>query len=163
MSNVLQLKRNTATAGKIPSTLAVGELATNAVDATLFVGANSGVVQIGGSQVDNSISSSVIARAPSQAAVWSYVNRRKTVAVTANYSVVADDYFIVSDATSAITITLPSASSVAGQELFIKRRGSGVVTVSGTNLDGGTTAKLNAPKGFDALWLIAQGGAWNLG
>ena len=65
--------------------------------------------------------------------------------ITATYLVKEEDYLI--DVTgNTVTVTLPTAVGVNGQNYVIKNRGTGVVTVATTSsqtIDGANTKSLN--------------------
>jgi hypothetical protein len=82
-------------------------------------------------------------------------------AVSSSTVLTGSDYFIASDASGPINLTLPDPTTNAGQELWIKRRGAGAVTLIGT-VDGGTNAVMNSIAN-QAVFLFAQGAQWNVG
>jgi hypothetical protein len=90
---------------------------------------------------------------------------KPVISVTADYNVLDTDYFIVSDATTNILITLPDPSVLDGLEIWIKRRQSGIVTVGTASgkIDGNSQAILSGPLLYDSIFLIAQGGEWHIG
>ena len=79
--------------------------------------------------------------------------------ITATYLVKEEDYLI--DVTgNTITVTLPTAVGVNGQNYVIKNNGSGVVTVattSGQTIDGASTKSL---KNNDSIEVISDGSNW---
>lgn len=83
---------------------------------------------------------------------------------TSNYTLSSTDTVIFADATSGnVTITLPTASSIAGYRFYIKRvDGSGntcSVARSGSDtIDGQTSVSL--PQQYTSLTLVSDGSAW---
>ena len=79
--------------------------------------------------------------------------------ITATYLVKEEDYLI--DITgNTITVTLPTAVGVNGQNYVIKNRGTGVVTVATTSsqtIDGANTKSLN---NNDSIEVISDGSNW---
>lgn len=79
--------------------------------------------------------------------------------ITATYLVKEEDYLI--DVTgNTVTVTLPTAVGVNGQNYVIKNNGSGVVTVattSGQTIDGANTKSLN---NNDSIEVISDGSNW---
>ena len=79
--------------------------------------------------------------------------------ITATYLVKEEDYLI--DVTgNTVTVTLPTAVGVNGQNYVIKNNGSGVVTVattSGQTIDGASTKSL---KNNDSIEVISDGSNW---
>lgn len=79
--------------------------------------------------------------------------------ITATYLVKEEDYLI--DVTgNTVTVTLPTAVGVNGQNYVIKNRGTGVVTVATTSsqtIDGANTKSLN---NNDSIEVISDGSNW---
>ena len=79
--------------------------------------------------------------------------------ITATYLVKEEDYLI--DVTgNTVTVTLPTAVGVNGQNYVIKNRGMGVVTVATTSsqtIDGANTKSLN---NNDSIEVISDGSNW---
>ena len=84
--------------------------------------------------------------------------------INANYNVGVNDYLI--DVTgNTVTVTLPTAVGVNGQNYVIKNRGTGVVTVATTSsqtIDGSNSKSLNNNDGIEIIsdgsnWIIAAG------
>ena len=79
--------------------------------------------------------------------------------ITATYLVKEEDYLI--DVTgNTVTVTLPTAVGVNGQNYVIKNRGTGVVTVATTSsqtIDGASTKSL---KNNDSIEVISDGSNW---
>ena len=84
--------------------------------------------------------------------------------ITATYLVKEEDYLI--DVTgNTVTVTLPTAVGVNGQNYVIKNRGTGVVTVATTSsqtIDGSNSKSLNNNDGIEIIsdgsnWIIAAG------
>lgn len=79
--------------------------------------------------------------------------------ITATYLVKEQDYLI--DITgNTVTVTLPTAVGVNGQNYVIKNRGTGVVTVatfSSQTIDGANTKSLN---NNDSIEVISDGSNW---
>ena len=82
--------------------------------------------------------------------------------ITATYLVKEEDYLI--DVTgNTVTVTLPTAVGVNGQNYVIKNRGTGVVTVATTSsqtIDGANTKSLN---NNDSIEVISDGSNWIIG
>ena len=84
--------------------------------------------------------------------------------INATYTVGTNDYLI--DVTgNTVTVTLPTAVGVNGQNYVIKNRGTGVVTVATTSsqtIDGSNSKSLNNNDGIEIIsdgsnWIIAAG------
>ena len=79
--------------------------------------------------------------------------------ITVTYLVKEEDYLI--DVTgNTVTVTLPTAVGVNGQNYVIKNRGTGVVTVATTSsqtIDGANTKSLN---NNDSIEVISDGSNW---
>jgi hypothetical protein len=84
------------------------------------------------------------------------------VAKTGMYSIGANDHVI--DCTSGtFTVTLPTASGVAGQEYVIKNSGTGTITVATTSaqtIDGQSTYTLTVQ--YSALTVMSDGANWKI-
>jgi hypothetical protein len=82
--------------------------------------------------------------------------------ITVTYLVKEEDYLI--DVTgNTVTVTLPTAVGVNGQNYIIKNRGTGVVTVATTSsqtIDGANTKSLN---NNDSIEVISDGSNWIIG
>jgi len=81
------------------------------------------------------------------------------VAKTASYPLTISDYTVECTANS-FTVTLPTASGIAGRIYNIKNTGTGIITVIGTGvemIDGELTQTLNQ---WDSLQIQSNGSNW---
>jgi hypothetical protein len=81
---------------------------------------------------------------------------------TEDYQATVDDGVIIMSSAAAIDCTLPSAATMEGKRLTIKRAGAEVVTVfalSGETIDGADRQELSSD--YDSITVISDGGsAW---
>jgi len=83
---------------------------------------------------------------------------------TANYTATDTDSVLICDASSgALTVTLPSASGIAGRQYTIKRinTGTNVVTIaaaSGETIDGAASVDLGSQ--YDVITVVSDGSNW---
>ena len=84
--------------------------------------------------------------------------RLATSAITADYTVTSNNYFLACSGT--LTNTLPSAPDNPGQIFVIKNTGTGIVYIySSDGID--TVAYQTLPSQFDSVNLISDGTSWN--
>jgi hypothetical protein len=94
---------------------------------------------------------------------WSDANF-STSTKTSNYTLSSTDTVIFADATSGnVTVTLPTASSIAGYRFYVKRiDGSAntcsVARSSSDTIDGQTSVSI--PQQYTSLTLVSDGSAW---
>jgi hypothetical protein len=97
---------------------------------------------------------------------WGTVNGTFTTSTqTSNYTITSTDTVVFADASSAnVTITLPTASGLAGYRFYVKRvdsSGSNSVSIarsSSDTIDGQTSVTLSLQ--YMAIGLISNGSAW---
>ncbi len=77
--------------------------------------------------------------------------------LTGNYTATVNDFAIFNKTGSDYTVTLPTASSNTGKVFFIKRVGSGDVTVN--NVDGQNITLNNT---YESLLVISNGSSWSI-
>ena len=89
-----------------------------------------------------------------------YIETKSQVTtVTAEYTIVLSDVFILCNGT--FTVYLPQASTASGQKFYIKNIGTGIITVDGYNtetIDDATTATLESK--YEAINVYSNGSEW---
>lgn len=84
-----------------------------------------------------------------------------TITVTGNYTVLASDYTILCSASSAFSVTIPSATTNIGRVLQIKKTDSTntQVTITGSqNIDNSNNLIITEP--YTAVTLQSDGTQW---
>ncbi len=86
------------------------------------------------------------------------------VSKTTNYTATTSDYFIACDSSGgSFTITLPTAASIAGFHLYVKKIDSSgnTVTIDGNSsetIDGAATKIINTQ--YETIGIISNGASW---
>lgn len=79
--------------------------------------------------------------------------------ISASFTLTNQYKYIICNNTTNITVTLPTPSGYAGKDFNIKRKNTGLVTISGT-IDGASSILLNYQ--YASATLVSDGSTWNL-
>jgi len=91
--------------------------------------------------------------------IRSLSGRLKVVSKTSTYTITASDDVILCSGT--FTVTLPTASGIAGTTYHIKNNGTGTLTIDGDGsetIDGATTQTITAQ--YDSIQVVSDGTGW---
>jgi len=149
----------TITTGTTRKTVAIYDDSSGAAGDTYYRDGSGNFVRLGLG------SSGQVLKVGSGAPAWGSVNGTFTTSTqTSSYTITSSDAIIFANATSGnVTITLPTASGMAGYRFYIKRidNASNTVTVarSGSDtIDGMTSFTLDLQ--YTALAVVSNGSAW---